>query len=108
MLKHAEHAREWSRNMPRKPAKAKIDAALSQYVEWMKSIGPRIDAIPSPERRKLIYGWTNDVLDRIQSGELGSCTSALIRSVVRECENWESGYYTHTENGGRTCAIAAH
>lgn len=88
----------------RKPSKKRIEVSKGQYVEWMKSIGPRIDRIPSA-RRTVVYGWTSDILDRILSGELGMTTAAFIRSVERECENWESGYYTEAVDG-RACRIA--
>jgi hypothetical protein len=76
----------------RKATKKNIELAKCQYVLWMRAIGPRIDTIPQPHRAR-VYSWTSDVLDRITGGELGMCTAALMRSVEREIEAWESGYY---------------
>lgn len=78
--------------MPRKAGKKRIAQALKDYEQWREKIGERASKIPE-DGQAVVNCWSNEVKKRIEDGELWSTTTALIRSVVRVIEDFESGYY---------------
>lgn len=88
----------------RKAGKKRIKAAMAQYAPWRAEVDTRLAAL-SERARAYITEWADDVRDRIEAGDLGPCTGALARSVMRDIESWETGFYVgFTEDGGRIIA----
>ncbi|TXH15389.1 MAG: hypothetical protein E6R03_07220 [Hyphomicrobiaceae bacterium] len=84
----------------RRAGKKRIAQALLDYRIWRLKVDARLESIP-PEGAKVAREWADDVYERIKAGDLGFCTSALSRSVVRVIEDFESGFYVGvTDNGG--------
>lgn len=89
----------------RKASKATIRAAMSQYLPWRARVDARIGAIGCVDARPYLTEWADDVRGRIEAGEVGPCTQALIQSVERDLRAWETGYYVSmTSGGGRKVA----
>jgi hypothetical protein len=87
----------------RKAGKKRIAQAIKEYQAWRAKVDARLEGI-DPQGAAIAREWADDVLARIQEGELplpGSCLSALSRSVVRVIEDFESGFYKGvTSTGG--------
>lgn len=83
----------------RRPSKSRIAQALDEYTQWRASVDNRLANI-LPEGASIVRGWADDVRSRIADGELGICTTALARSVVRAIEDFESGFYVGVTDGG--------
>ncbi len=91
--------------MARKAGRARIKAAMGQYAAWRGSIDPLIAALTDHGARKYLTEWADDVRQRIEGGELGVCTQALIASVQRDLRAWQDGLFSHVApNGARVHA----
>ena len=87
----------------RKASKAAIAQALADYAPWRARVNARLEALP-PEAQTKIGAWADDVRRDIERGDLGMCNQALVRSVVRAIEDFESGFYVGvTSTGGFQC-----
>jgi hypothetical protein len=92
----------------RKAGKKRIASAMREYVAWRSAIQPRIDALNNDDARRYIGEWADEVRSRIESGDLGICTSALAASVRRDIESWQTGYYARVgANGERYVNVYA-
>lgn len=88
----------------RKAGKKRIAAATRQYEKWRAGVDSRLLAI-HPDAMPILSGWADDVRGRIENGDLGVCTEALIRSVIRVIEDFEVGRYVGvTGDSGFQCA----
>lgn len=88
----------------RKASKANIAANLAAYAGWREKVDARLAGLPD-DARQYLGEWADDVRGRIDAGELGVCTQALIDSVERDIRGWESGFFSHVApNGGRVLA----
>ena len=92
------------RHVNRPAGKRRIAKALKDYKPWRDKINARAAAMPA-WAQPTVKEWADDVHSRIQAGDLGVCNQALIRSVMRLCEDVESGRYIGmTSTGGFRCA----
>lgn len=76
----------------RKASKKTIAANMKAFGEWLPRILERIDKIDKGGALA-VKGMIADVRGRIEAGDCGICTQALIRSCVRVVEDFESGFY---------------
>ena len=92
----------------RKPAKAVIARDVQQFSQIRPTMEKRIaESGADGQARERLMGWVADLGQRIADGKLRLPTTwALGRSIVRECENWESGYYVRSTPGGTGCVVA--
>lgn len=88
----------------RKASKKRIATALNEFDVWYSAISPRITALSVPGASSALKSWANDARIRIESGDIGNCTQALISSVIRTLKWAEAGYYSRVENGAWTIA----
>lgn len=92
----------------RKPAKSVIASDVRQFSQIRPAMEARIASCGAdgPARARLME-WVSDLAGRIEAGDLRLMTTwALGRSIVREVENWESGYYVRSTPGGTGCVVA--
>ena len=85
----------------RKATKQQIRETLVRYSEWRARVDARASKIGP--NAAYVLEWADDVRERIEQGECRSghaCTQALIRSVERDLESWESGYYRGIDKSG--------
>lgn len=92
----------------RKPAKAVIAGDVRQFAQIRPAMEKRIAECGADEpARKRLAEWLDDLESRIVTGGLRLPTTwALGRSIVRECENWESGYYSSSTSTGSGVEVA--
>lgn len=83
----------------RKANKAMIAAEIIRYAEWRSEINERLAKIDK-RGAKIITSWADNARKSIAGGDHGPCTRALIRSVVRAIEDFESGFYVGTTKDG--------
>lgn len=92
----------------RKPAKAVIASDVRQFADIRPAMEKRIFECGADElARKRLMGWVDDLAKRIADGGLRRPTTrALGRSIIREIEGWESGYYSRSTPGGTGVCVA--
>ena len=89
----------------RRAGKKRIAAAREEYVAWRGMVDARASKLKVDGASRDAAEWADEVRRRIDAGDLGPCTQALARSVVRLIESCESGFYTRrTPTGGYECA----
>ena len=88
----------------RKASKKTIASNLASYIQWRERVEGRLVAI-NQDGAKIIREWLDDLQGRIESGEITDCTQALVFSVIRALNDFESGRYIGvTESGGFICS----
>lgn len=88
----------------RKASKKAIASNLASFNQWREKVETRLAAI-NQEGARIIREWMDDLQSRIESGEITDCTQALVNSVVRALNDFESGRYVGvTESGGFICS----
>jgi len=91
----------------RKASRVTIEATLRQYDDWRAGVDKRASQLTIVGAAADVADWADDVRGRIMAGDVGDCTSALARSVIRLLEDCESGFYVErTPTGGYRCAAA--
>lgn len=81
----------------RKPSKAKIAAALDEYIRWANFIGPQIEAIEHSGARRYFRHEMAAIRQRIESGDLGWSTHAHSSHVVNTVKWWHRGLFSDCE-----------
>jgi hypothetical protein len=76
----------------RKASKAKIAEHMKAYGPWRAEVDARVAKLPE-QARGYLTEWADDVRTRVEAGEIGVCTRALVQSVIRDVLAWEQGYY---------------
>lgn len=88
----------------RKPKAETVRAALRGFDTWRAKLSPRVAAVPCEVGRERLRRSLDALREKIGAGDLGVCTQAAARSIVRTLESWETGYYLESvggpDNGG--------